>query len=167
VEQTDMGEYVYVDESEDGQAFVTQELLGKVSPISKGMKKGAKTVNGCHKQICGGTPDDFDGLAKGGSKRRTQEKQTRRAAKTTGTLKNLVVLVYFNDHEAKERTVPSQSDIDVLMNADEPDPKLCPTGSLKGVYREISYGQLAIESTVTPWIPLSKPEAWYADGRSG
>lgn len=173
VERNEVGEYVYVDESEDGQPFITNELVGKINPISKGMKKGARPMNDCSKKICGGTPsDEMDGASsspKGTSKRRLQDDEimTSRVGKATGTLKNLVVLVAFSDHVKQQRKVPSQADIDVLMNAEEPDPNLCPTGSLKGVYREISYGQLSIESTVTPWIQLSKSEAWYADGRSG
>jgi hypothetical protein len=91
----------------------------------------------------------------------------RRTVATTGTLKNLVVLLYFNDHHEVKRNVPSVEDIKVLMNSDEPDDDLCPTGSLKGVYRENSYGQLTIESTVTEWFVTEKSEKWYADGVSG
>jgi hypothetical protein len=44
---------------------------------------------------------------------------------------------------------------------------LCPVGSLKSIYKEVSYGELVIESTVTEWFVTEQTEAWYADGDSG
>ena len=58
----------------------------------------------------------------------------------------------------------SKEDYEVLFNSDAPDPELAPTGSVKSLYLENSYGDLTIESTVVDWIPLSKPEAYYAGG---
>ena len=53
------------------------------------------------------------------------------------------------------------------MNSENNDPVLAPTGSLKMVYLENSYGQLTIESEVTDWINVSNSEIYYANGRSG
>lgn len=153
---------MYVDESHDGEAYITTERVGQSNPGSKGMKKGAKVPKDCTKKICGHPELDeeyfFEPYAIKGASR-------RRGAQTTGSLKNLVVLIRWKDHD--KRTLPSVTEIDTLMNAEEPDEKLCKTGSLKGVYKEISHGQLTIESTVTPWITVSNTEAWYADGSSG
>ena len=91
--------------------------------------------------------------------------QRRRATSTIGTLKNLVILIRFPDHSS--RRLPSVDDVDVLMNNEEIDNVLAPTGSLKMKYWENSYGQLTIESTVNEWIQVSKSEAFYADGLSG
>ena len=88
----------------------------------------------------------------------------RRTA-TTGTLKNLVILLKFKDHE--KRTVPSKKDIAVLMNSEDVEENLAPTGSLKMIYRNNSYGQLTIESEVTDWITLNNTEKYYAGGESG
>ena len=172
VEKNDRGEYVYVDESDDGQPFRTLDLVGRVDPTIQGIKKEAKSPSPCTKRICGETPseDTVVGTTPPSNSRALRpaaSKNPKPPSKSSGTLKNLVVLLYFNDHAYQNRSVPSQADIEILMNADEPDPILCPTGSLKGVYREISYGQLTIESTVTPWIVLSHSEAWYADNSSG
>lgn len=81
------------------------------------------------------------------------------------TLKNLVILMKFEDH--KDRPVPSKEDIEVLMNNEVAGDNRAPTGSLKMKYWENSYGMLTIESNVTDWILLDKPERYYANGESG
>ena len=53
------------------------------------------------------------------------------------------------------------------MNAAAPDPTYAPTGSVKGVYLENSYGQLTLESTITNWTTVTNSEAYYANGNSG
>jgi hypothetical protein len=102
-----------------------------------------------------------------GHGRRSTEETT---AQTTGVLKNLVVLLQFQDHsQNKKRSeqIPTREEIEILVNSDEPDPILCPVGSLKSIYKEVSYGELVIESTVTEWVVTEQTEAWYADGDSG
>mmetsp|Transcript_11951 Transcript_11951/g.30318 ORF Transcript_11951/g.30318 Transcript_11951/m.30318 type:complete len:767 (-) Transcript_11951:168-2468(-) len=103
-------------------------------------------------------PSDFDSIVPDGQHRRV-------ASKSIGTLKNLVILLQFKDH--KKRKLPSRQDIDVLMNSEEIDENLAPTGSLKMLYRQHSQGLLTIESEVTDWILLDNTEAYYANGRSG
>ena len=103
-------------------------------------------------------PSDFDSIVPEGQHRRV-------ASKSIGTLKNLVILLQFKDH--KKRKLPSRQDIDVLMNSEEIDEKLAPTGSLKMLYRQHSHGLLTIESEVTDWILLDNTEAYYANGQSG
>ena len=96
------------------------------------------------------------------------EEHHRRVAATSksiGTLKNLVILMQFEDH--KNRILPSKEDIMVLMNSDDVDEELAPTGSLKMLYRDQSYGKLTIESEVTDWILLNNTEKYYADGKTG
>lgn len=100
---------------------------------------------------------------------RREEQHHRRTAtaQTIGTLKNLVILLKFEDHKDQKRPLPSKEDVTVLMNSENNDPVLAPTGSLKMVYLENSYGQLTIESEVTDWINVSNSEIYYANGRSG
>ena len=52
------------------------------------------------------------------------------------------------------------------MNHEGPH-DLCPTGSVRDVFLENSYGALQIESTVTDWILLNETEAYYSNGVSG
>jgi hypothetical protein len=88
----------------------------------------------------------------------------QRHLRTRGTLRNLVILLRFANHE--NRTLPSPQDVDILMNHGGPH-DLCPTGSVRDVFLENSYGALQIESTVTDWIPLNETEAYYSNGVSG
>jgi len=87
----------------------------------------------------------------------------------SGTIKSLVVMIRFSDHVG--RTLPSVADVDVLFNAVGGDPSLAPTGSVKDVYFENSYGQMTLDSYVNPgigdWITVSNTEAYYANGNSG
>jgi len=80
------------------------------------------------------------------------------------TLYNLVFLLMFDDH--KNREVPSREDISILMNSEVVDKNIAPTGSLKMIYWENSYGKLTIESEVTDWIVLDNTESYYAGGES-
>jgi len=57
---------------------------------------------------------------------------------TTGVIKNLVILLQFNDHEKARRNLPPQEEIEHLM------------ASLTSVYLENSLGKLMIESTIVP-----------------
>ncbi len=81
-----------------------------------------------------------------------------------GVVPNLVVMIRFADHTA--RTLPSRDDIDVLFNHVGPH-ALAPSGSIRDVYLENSYGQMLLNSTVLDWITLSGTEAYYADGKKG
>jgi M6 family metalloprotease-like protein len=87
----------------------------------------------------------------------------------TGNVKSLVVMIRFSDHVG--RTLPSAADVDVLFNTVGGDPVLAPTGSIKDVYFENSYGQMTLNSFVNPgigdWITVSNTEAYYANGNSG
>jgi hypothetical protein len=80
----------------------------------------------------------------------------RSALPTTGTIRNLVILLQFGDHRRERRALPSISDIESHME------------SVKELFLENSYGKLTIESTVVPsWVTTQSSEAWYADNRSG
>ena len=57
--------------------------------------------------------------------------------------------------------------MNVLFNAVGGDPTLCPTGSIRDVYSENSYGQMTLQSTVTNWVNVPNTETFYANGDSG
>ncbi len=86
-------------------------------------------------------------------------------AGVAGSTKNIVIMMRFANHT--NRTLPSNSDMDTLFNAVGGDPVLAPTGSIRDVYLENSYGQFSIDSTVFGWVDLPQTEAYYADGVSG
>jgi M6 family metalloprotease-like protein len=82
-----------------------------------------------------------------------------------GTIRNLVVLVQFSDHVG--RPLPTTSELDILFNAPGGDPVLAPTGSIRDVYLENSYGQMELNSDVMPWVTVFGSERYYANGESG
>ena len=82
-----------------------------------------------------------------------------------GSIRNLVVLVQFSNHVGRE--LPSSSEIDVLFNAPGGDAILAPTGSVRDVYLQNSYGQMELNSDVSGWVTVSKSEQYYANGQSG
>jgi len=74
-------------------------------------------------------------------------------------------MIQFSNHAG--RALPSSSDINILFNAPGGDPQLAPTGSVRDVYLQNSYGQMELNSDVSGWITLSKSEQYYANGQSG
>ncbi len=91
------------------------------------------------------------------------------ARSALGTVKNLVIAARFSDHgpAGQNRTLPSDSDLDVILNAVGGDPVLAPTGSVRDAYIEYSLNGLILDSTVIAWVNLPNTEAYYANGNSG
>jgi M6 family metalloprotease-like protein len=83
----------------------------------------------------------------------------------SGTKKNLVIPMRFSDHAT--RWLPTQPELDILFNSDTPDDTFAPTGSIKQVFKDTSYGKLTLDSDVVDWITLDETEAYYADGARG
>jgi M6 family metalloprotease-like protein len=88
-----------------------------------------------------------------------------RAASPVGTVKNLVILMRFADHQG--RALPTREDMEVLFNSGNPHTTLAPTGSIREFYRENSYGKMTLDSTVVGWVTLPRTEKYYANGSSG
>jgi M6 family metalloprotease-like protein len=83
----------------------------------------------------------------------------------TGTIKNLVVLCQFSDHDSTKIRPPE--DYNVVFNTIGGDPTLAPTGSVKDYFTETSYGTVTLNSTVLAWVTLPNTEAYYANGQHG
>ena len=79
-------------------------------------------------------------------------------------LRNLVLLLQWSDHS--DRMLPTREDYEILMNNDGPH-SLCPTGSVRDVFLQNSYGALEVDSYVTDWIPMNGTEAYYSNGDKG
>jgi M6 family metalloprotease-like protein len=92
------------------------------------------------------------------------------AIEWSGTKRNLVIPMMFSDHHddgVENRWLPDQQKLDVLFNSDTPDATLAPTGSVKQVFIDSSYGKFTMESDVVDWIPLDYTEAYYANSNRG
>ncbi len=82
-----------------------------------------------------------------------------------GTVKNLVVLCKFSDHDSSKIRAPE--DYEKVFNSPGGDPVLAPTGSVRDYFLEASYGTLTVDSTVVAWVTLPNTEAYYANGQHG
>jgi M6 family metalloprotease-like protein len=133
-----------------------KEIIPLLGPVSMA-QRATGTVNGrsLHPMLSGPT-------------KRLPPAPTKSAA-TTGTVNNLVILMRFSDHgpAGQNRTLPSGPDVDTIMNTVGGDPVLAPTGSVRDLYLENSYGLLTLDSTVVGWIDVPNTEVYYANNNSG
>jgi len=168
--------FVYAEDAVDGSGRLSSSgmRVGRGNPEKKGIHQGAVPAGNVQVEQCGRLCDyyDDDGNRRRLGKEEEEDEEGVTAATSAsssrssiGTLKNLVVLMRFSDHA--DRTLPSRDDIDVLMNSVGGDPLLAPTGSVRDVYTQGSYGQLTVESTVYDWVTLPRTEHYYADNQNG
>jgi hypothetical protein len=84
-------------------------------------------------------------------------------------LKNLVVMFKFKDHT--DRPLPSQKDMDLLMNGSKDycqGTEVCgSSGSVKTFYQTATHGQLIIASYVADWVTVPYTEKEAADNNYG
>lgn len=136
-----------------GKLSSTPNRVGHVNPADIGLKKGIVPDIPRYKKF-GTILEPFNTLV--GDSQGNESK---------GTIKNLVVMIRFSDHRG--RTLPSKEDIEILFNRSGGDDLLAPTGSVRDVYLENSYGQLTLDSDVTEWVDVPHSEQYYSDGVSG
>jgi M6 family metalloprotease-like protein len=156
------GPYVYARRGVSGKLEPTPHEVGKADPKALGLERRALPSAAEQAKMRKQGPAAMSAEEAAVGQPVLQEFQTAAGAQT---LKNLVVLVRFSDHAG--RVLPSQANVDVLMNAVGGDPVLAPAGSLRDIYLNNSYGALTIDSTVVAWATVSQPEAYYAAGKSG
>jgi hypothetical protein len=166
-------EFFFSDVDSNGELLPTRYRVGKDDPAKQGIQKGLRKKNnrkdkGDKKGKKRGNIFDKHRMLDDGSgadgMSTLLDDHHRRTTQTTGTVKNLVIPIKWSDHTG--RTLPSKEDIDVLMNHNGPE-RRCPTGSVRDVFLENSYGKFELESTVVDWVLMPNSEAFYADGESG
>jgi M6 family metalloprotease-like protein len=149
------------------------------SPSVKGPKKLRPTQRDCEGKICGEHDHEENRRQRGLRGRNndnendndddmaaTRQQRTLQAATDRGSLRNLVLLIKWSDHN--DRILPTREEYEILMNNDGPySSQLAPTGSVRDVFLQNSYGQLNVSSTVTDWIPMDNTEDYYANGDKG
>ncbi len=171
VKPTVEGKYVYLEvDDKTGDYIETKFVAGVDDPYSADIHANAAerrekflkaTITTKHHSS---SRNIFNRVLQGEKIKGDQEPERRRTVITTGTLKNLVIPFKFSDHTG--RTLPSRSDLNILMNNVGPN-ALCPTGSVRDVYLQNSFNQLDLQSTVINWVTLDYTEAYCADNNSG
>lgn len=150
--------YVYAALNKEGELIPTRLEVGKVNPAAAGISKGVLPMPEVRRRLRA----ESLSMPPMGMPRAAM----RSGVLPTGVVKNLVVLCKFSDHTFGIHTRP-EADYSVLWNAVGGDPVLAPTGSIRDVFSENSYGVLTLESTVAVWVTLPQTEAYYANGTSG
>lgn len=158
--KSDFGEFVYAKRSKSGMLLPSTARVGQEKP-ERGLPKNLRPTHiDCKGRFC----DDQGGRRGRNLRGNMEEERRRRLASIPSTMKNLVVPILWAGHD--DRTLPNKNDIDILMNHQGPH-ALCPTGSVRDVFLENSYGTLTLESTVVDWVPMDNTEQYYAAGNSG
>ena len=148
------GRYVYARRAQNGRLVPTEHEVGKVNPRAVGLSKRILPDRAVIAQQRANAPGSETNDTQGPAEQ----------AGPSGQVVNLVIPIRFSNHAS--RTVPVEGDIGVLFNNTGPDP-LAPTGSVRDVYLENSYGQLDLVSTIADWATVSNTEQYYANGMSG
>lgn len=163
------GWYVYAQRDSNGGLESAGVRVGKVDPKTRlGLSPNVLHDHAFHDD------DETDG-------KRGRLRQRRLFGDTDGTvcvkpkrpcenppcyLKQLALLVQFAGHE--NRKLPSPEDLHVFFNHNGPTKSgAASTGSVSDVYRANSFDTFVMETHVTPWIKISKTEAYAAQGQNG
>lgn len=153
-----------------GIAFTSNAKKSKLHKLAKHLKPSEQTrrhqcgpycESGAFNQTLDKPPLPIDN-------RRNHEEHNsrrRRLLSNQSSLKNLALLIRFADHQ--NRVLPDPSQYEILLNGPAGPGTIAPTGSVNDVFLANSYGSFQLNSTVTPWITVSRTEAYYADGKSG
>lgn len=160
------GWYKYAKVDPQGQLQATEYVVGRVNPRQLTLAPGllpsvderatASTMYGHQKVLNDAYHLDY------------------KATDLKGVRPHLVVLIRFADHHHK--VLPSAANVDELFNGHNGKSgqkgkgvsrKIAPSGSIKQLFKQNSYGQLEINSTVAQWIDLPHPQAYYAKRSRG
>ncbi len=150
----DKGRYAYAQLNQNNRLVPTPLTVGRDDPEVGGLQKRIRPPVSVRRAM---KPQLLDG---------TSEATAPQAVPPSGTVKNLVILCMFSDHTLGVHT-RDPNDYDILFNQIGGDPALAPTGSVKDLYLENSYGQMMLQSTVVGWVILPNTEAYYANGKDG
>lgn len=156
-------QYCYAIVDASGKLAPTALLVGRTSPAAAGLPVGLKpTAESLRSQRIKALPPALRPAA-AASSGLIAEPPT--GITPVGTVKNLVVLCKFSDHDNTK--IRAQADFDKIFNTVGGDPVLAPTGSVRDYYYETSYGTLTLQSTVVAWVTLPRTEAYYCAGQTG
>ena len=161
------GWYMYASTNSSGDLVPTSYIVGRDDPQPLGLANNVVPSNpsGSARQ-----PSPSQLLAaKGGPIKESLRHPGGTIGADATSVKNLVILVEFSDHgpTGQNRTLPSNADFGLIMNAVGGDPTLAPTGSVRDHYLEGSYGSFTLDSDIAGWVVLPDSETYYAAGSSG
>jgi len=145
-------EWRYAERNADGTLKAGLHKVGSYDPAKLGIKQHLKDAI---------RTGQAQGLRAARSPR-AESGVPARVAITSGTMNNLVILARFSD----QTTTYSQAQFASLFN-DAGYTMEGAVGSVKSYYLETSYNKLTIVSTVSQWVALSTPAAYYGANAAG
>lgn len=148
------GQYVYAQLDRNNRLVPTALAVGIDNPKAAGLRKRILPSLAVRRLM---KPQFPEGMTQAAAPE---------AVPPSGTVKNLVILCMFSDHTLGVQT-RDPGDYEILFNQIGGDPALAPTGSVKDLYLENSYGQMTLQSTVVGWVTLPQTESYYAFGNDG
>jgi immune inhibitor A len=159
VKDTGTGDWVYAEPATDGSLKAGMFKVGAYNPATLGLTKHLQNPAVIRRA---------NDLRKARSASRSVhsvvqgETGPAKAPVTTGTMKNLVILARFSD----QTTTYSKAEFGSLFNnigytVDGA------SGSVKDYFNEVSYNKLSVESTISEWVNLPQPFAYYGANVSG
>lgn len=173
VERDDQGWYTFADLNGRGRLAPGQWKVGLDNPVARNIVKKVLPSKQVQKELleerCNGCKQETQAKLKHNfrawkDKKTKKNKSNRRLFGQAVTMPNLVLPMLWSDHT--QRTVPSKADIEVLFNNAGPA-TLAPSGSIKDLYKVISYDSLELDSTVVDWVTIDNTEAHYSGGDRG
>lgn len=157
----DKGRYVYATLAAEGTLAASSFEAGKVDPARVGLVPGVLPVAEKRGTNLNGALQPYRPWIKAAGK-----SGAKINVLPNGIVKNLVILCMFSDHNLATHT-RTQSEYGVLFNQLGGDVGLAPTGSVRDVFRENSYGVLDLQSSIVAWVTLPETEAYYAGNNNG
>lgn len=174
--------YSYATLGDDGHLAASANLVGSVDPVELGIQprilpdegatttiirnqaQGLETIGHHHEEGHDHGPQGAQGAA-GAQGAQGAGSSGPQGIAAIGNVRNLVILLRFSNHTG--RALQTQAQWNTIFNQVGGDPTLAPSGSVRDVYFENSYGGLTIQSTVVGWIDLPETEQFYANNNSG
>lgn len=142
------GYWVYALKDSSGQLYPSEHIVGKVNPASLNIEKSLKS----------------ESLQTRASVLRQQSAAPTRSTPLAGTLKNLVILVDFQD-KVHHSTRSTKAEFERLFN-EKGYSSWNASGSVKDYFYEVSYQNLTVESVVVDWVKVSQGYAYYGANNS-
>ena len=157
------GQYVYATPAVDGRLAPSGWLVGRVNPAVVGIQQGLKPSREAQRAArINALPPQ---LRQSASASLGPVSDLPSRVKAAGTVKNLVILCKFADHDSTK--IRPRADYVTIFNTVGGDATLAPTGSVKDYFTEVSYGTVNLQSTVVAWVTLPRTEAFYGNGNDG
>eukprot|EP00978_Attheya_sp_CCMP212_P016951 scaffold44826_cov50-Attheya_sp.AAC.1 len=161
------GTYVYGETDQvTGRVNPTSCGVGRCNPRAAGLARRQRATRAAHLEDCGEFCQQQE-VTELNPKIREYKMRKQRGGNGSGsirrdlgtgmTLKNLVVLLRFKDHQ--DRVLPSKEDYEILFNSEDTVAGIAPSGSIRNLFKQNSFDELILDSVVHDWIDLNITES--------